>query len=422
MSQKQVIQSKKEELEPAIQKFLDSVAVMNKSTADTYRWRLNHFVNYCMDMHQKTVGELIHDIKSGKLDVYSTLGDFAAYLQKNAIANNGRGTISIKRRTNCAKLLLIFHDVDISELKFKTKVKFPKIVKRKKKAIDKEIVRKILLACEDIRLRTYIHFLAVTGMRAKEALSVRFCDIHLEYDTARVYVRGEFTKTKTERFTFLTKEFVRQFEDYKTWRQRERLIAYYDKKTRVRKEVTFKPQYRATDLIFAIPHRDESKNAKIESLYKNIMKQMNNLVDRINLGEKEEHSGFRKITRHTFRNYVKSTVADLISTDYSEWFIGHAGSTYYGKTEQEGAELFKKVEPHLTFFDISALEASHKDKTIAELSERVKRLDKIVASLATTIISKETFENTNNVLSEDEAIKRILAKNQIGQAIPEETT
>ena len=36
----------------------------------------------------------------------------------------------------------------------------------------------------------------------------------------------------------------------------------------------------------------------------------------------------RKITLHSFRRFVKTTISDLGYADYSEWFIGHAGSTY----------------------------------------------------------------------------------------------
>ena len=36
----------------------------------------------------------------------------------------------------------------------------------------------------------------------------------------------------------------------------------------------------------------------------------------------------RKNTLHSFRRFVKTTISDLGYADYSEWFIGHAGSTY----------------------------------------------------------------------------------------------
>ncbi|HEX7142081.1 MAG TPA: hypothetical protein VF222_06355 [Nitrososphaeraceae archaeon] len=41
---------------------------------------------------------------------------------------------------------------------------------------------------------------------------------------------------------------------------------------------------------------------------------------------------------------LKTTISDLGYADYSEWFIGHAGSTYWRKKDNEKAEIFKKIE------------------------------------------------------------------------------
>lgn len=60
----------------------------------------------------------------------------------------------------------------------------------------------------------------------------------------------------------------------------------------------------------------------------------------------------RKITLYSFRRFVKSTISDLGYTDYSEFFIGHSGSTYWRKKDNEKAEIFQKIEPYLTFLNI----------------------------------------------------------------------
>jgi F0F1-type ATP synthase gamma subunit len=52
---------------------------------------------------------------------------------------------------------------------------------------------------------------------------------------------------------------------------------------------------------------------------------------------------------------VKSTISDLGYSDYSEWFIGHSGSTYWRKKDNEKAETFQKIEPYLTFLNIQQL-------------------------------------------------------------------
>ena len=63
----------------------------------------------------------------------------------------------------------------------------------------------------------------------------------------------------------------------------------------------------------------------------------------------------REITLHSFRRFVKTTISDLGYADFSEWFIGHSGSTYWTKKDSEKAEIFRKIEPYLTFLNIPSL-------------------------------------------------------------------
>ncbi len=64
----------------------------------------------------------------------------------------------------------------------------------------------------------------------------------------------------------------------------------------------------------------------------------------------------RQVTLHSFRRFVKTTISDIGYADYSEYFIGHFGSTYWRKKESENAELFREIEPYLTFLNIPQLE------------------------------------------------------------------
>ena len=56
--------------------------------------------------------------------------------------------------------------------------------------------------------------------------------------------------------------------------------------------------------------------------------------------------------------------------DYSEYFIGHSGSTYWRKKESEKAEIFMKIEPYLNFLNIHQLERQG-----ADILSRVNKLE-----------------------------------------------
>jgi integrase len=74
-----------------------------------------------------------------------------------------------------------------------------KVIRKSKEALNKQDIINILNSCSDIRLKTYVMLLAATGMRATEALSIRIKDINFKSSPAKVFVRGEYTKTKVDR-------------------------------------------------------------------------------------------------------------------------------------------------------------------------------------------------------------------------------
>jgi hypothetical protein len=57
----------------------------------------------------------------------------------------------------------------------------------------------------------------------------------------------------------------------------------------------------------------------------------------------------------------KSNHIFTIWQHYSEYFIGHSGSTYWRKKDSEKAEIFLKIEPYLTFLNIHQLERQGAD-------------------------------------------------------------
>ena len=101
------------------------------------------------------------------------------------------------------------------------------------------------------------------------------------------------------------------------------------------------------------------------------------MLDRMNKGNREDgNERRRQITLHSFRRFVKSTISDLGYGDYSEWFIGHSGSTYWRKKESDKAELFRKIEPYLTFLNIHQLERQG-----ADIQSKVEELEDLNSSL-----------------------------------------
>ena len=324
-----------------ISKFIKSVSVRNQSTGKQYQFRLSLFEKFLEIEHSSiNADRLIQKLKNKELDPYDVLNDFCLFIQNNYNISS----ITFRDKITTVKTFFEYNDIEISPRKFKVKVRFPKTVFKHKEAIDKEDIIKILNGCSDLRLKTYVMLLASTGLRATEALSCRLKDLDLEANPAKLSIRGEFTKTKVDRYVFLTKEVVEQLKIFIEYNYRKRRICYIDNNNVGNKKKTITeyriPEKNLNDLIFSIYKTDKSKP---DSLYHYLVSSFAKTLDRIGMGSREDGKETRRqITLHSFRRFVKSTISDLGFQDYSEWAIGHSGSTYWRKKDSEKARDIQK--------------------------------------------------------------------------------
>jgi hypothetical protein len=106
-------------------------------------------------------------------------------------------------------------------------------------------------------------------------------------------------------------------------------------------------------------------------------------LDRSGKGEREDDNQRRReITLHSFRRFVKTTISDLGYADFSEWFIGHSGSSYWTKKDSDKAEIFLKIEPYLTFLNVHQLERQGADiqtkvEELEQLNQAMRDRDKM---------------------------------------------
>jgi integrase len=367
-----------------VYRYLTNVAVMNESTALRYNERLTKFEAFLSKRYGLRIDDIVKRIRKGKIDAYNVLGNYILYLKENN--NNSISPITLKNYIITIKNFLEYSDIDISPRKFKLKVRLPKVVRKNKEALSKNDVIDILNACSDIRLKTYVMFLAAGGFRAVEALSVRIKDLDLESKPARVFVRGEYTKTKADRTVFLTEEMTQQLGSWLSYKYRKRRVCYKSQEHDHQNNEKTITEYRIPDreqnhLIFAVYQNTRTPNP--DGIYDDIAKSFAKTLDRMGKGEREDgNEGRRQITLHSFRRFVKTAISDLGYSDYSEYFIGHSGSTYWQKKDSEKAELFRKIEPYLTFLNIHELERRGADiqskiEELEELNQSLRQHDKM---------------------------------------------
>jgi integrase len=362
---------------------------MNKSTAAQYYLRMAKFERFLLAAYKLDLDDVIKELEHKLIDPYEMLSSYCSFLQTEKVS-----TSTIKNLVLTVKNFLESYDIEISPRKFSLKVRLPRVVRRDKEALSKQEIVDILNNCSDIRLKTFVMFLASTGCRAGEASSIRLKDLDFQSNPSKIFIRGEFTKTKANRFVFLTDELVQQLKSWIEFKYRTRRICYKNGATGKSVTEYRTPEKNTSDLVFSARRYD---NIQPRSIYFDLCHHFERTLDRMGKGEREdENERRRQITLHSFRRFVKTTISDLGYQDFSEFMIGHSGSTYWRKKDSEKGELFKKIEPYLTYLNIHRLERQGADieTKIDELEilntslrEKDKTKDEIISSLSDRLIS-----------------------------------
>jgi len=375
-------------------KYIGNIKSMSSSTAVQYKCELNNFANFVYKTYgyniDSLVDKILHSGNQGKkttFDPYDVLSKYTAGLI---------GTIApttIKHRILTIKNFFEYCDIEISPRKFRLKVRLPKSIRKEKEPLSKEDIVVILNACSTIRLKTYVMLLAATGMRASEAVSIRICDLDLESNPSKLFIRGEYTKTKSDRTVLLTQEVARQLKYWLEYKYRTRRVSFYDNDTFKSISEYRTPSKVDNDLIFSVNASSRGYlSVTTQSLYAEFASAIGKTLERLGRGQREESAGaqHRKITLHSFRRYVYSTIADLGFSDYANFFIGHLGSTYYRKSEKEKVEIFSRIEPYVTFLDYEELERKgadiasqleEKDRMIQNMMRKQEKFEQLIQSL-----------------------------------------
>jgi integrase len=121
--------------------------------------------------------------------------------------------------------------------------------------------------------------LAGSGLRAVEALSIRVKDLNLQSRPAKISVRGDYTKTKTDRYVFLTEEAVNQLQQWLDYKYRTRRICHKDSHTGKTISEYITPERNDNDLVFAVYQDRNHANPNV--LYFDFAESFGKTLDRI---------------------------------------------------------------------------------------------------------------------------------------------
>ena len=354
---------------PKVADFLARMKRKSTRTAFCYSFALDHlnkFVerNYNNDYNVQTI---LEPLKSNDIDACNLLNGFVSYLQNDTINGHDLSPLSIKLYMAAVRSYLAYNDIEITPIKFKHKVAMPTIYREDEQAIDEKDIRQILLACNNRRLKAYLLVLASGGMRAVEALAIRLRDLDFSVKPTKMHIRKEYAKTRAARDVYISDEATRYLKQWIEWKYRDRHAENKNLENMIRSD---------DDLVFSKTRTSSPKNP--QGLYTKVLLEFQKVLELAHLNSRKEDgiNKRRKVTFHSFRRFVKSTISNEVSYDYSEWFLGHSTkSPYYTVKEDERRSIYAtKLEKHFTYLDYSTLEAKGKGFE-SQLEENLRRLD-----------------------------------------------
>jgi integrase len=136
-----------------------------------------------------------------RVNVYEFLDSFVSYILaiKPEITPK-----SLSLYLTAIRSYFAFYDIDVIPSKFRRKVKVPKLYNEDEEPIDASDIRKLLLNCNNRRLKSYLLILISGGMRAVEATAIRLKDIDFSTNLTRIHIRKEYSKTRTSRDIYIS--------------------------------------------------------------------------------------------------------------------------------------------------------------------------------------------------------------------------
>jgi integrase len=330
--------------------------VRNKRTANEYLGRLSAFETFIKENYSFSVDELTIN-KVFNVDIYDLLSNYVDWLAGRTGKDGSKllSSVSIKNRIINTKNFLEYFGISINSHTFKLRVRLPRVFDQYKEALTKDDIIRILNACPSIKLKTYLICLAVTGARASEMCSVRLKDI--DFENYKIKLRAEHTKTKENRYCFITsecKDFLQKWIEYK-YRKRRLYLDNVGNRwvipNRRGEDLVFSTSFTYDGATLAAAQRQRKEGIDeldiVGNLYTTMVIEFNKVIEQLDIGYEDNNKKRHIFTLHSCRRYVRTLLSDLGYQDFGEWILGHRLSTYWRKSDKEKYALFKKLEPHL---------------------------------------------------------------------------
>jgi len=323
--------------------FLDSMYLISHSdkTIATYKTALNHFRKFLKLQYSCNELQIVDQIKSEKIDLYTVIRDFIIYLDQKHIRPRG-----IHSYLSGLKGFLRHMGIKINSDDFKQLVKIPKVTRTREIPVTKEMILRVMRNSSP-KLQTAILVCTSSGLRIGELVQLKLSDIDFGSNPTKINIRAEIAKGSMSRETFMTSEATCALQDYL-----KRYFGWIQNEPNLSLQNTM--IFGRISEVKTGPTPKFSLDSAKQILQMSLHKQIENIPE---LNIKNEN-GLLAIHFHALRKFFRTTLGNACGRDYAEALMGHSFymDTYYQLPEEKKKQMYLDAEPQLTLSDFKVVE------------------------------------------------------------------
>ena len=349
------------------QGYLEKLNTFPKNTRENTQATINGLIKFVREKYDSSLDQICEElvlIKKTKGDeefedvLYNLLQEWIDWNIEKKI-----GAYTIKIRFSIIRGFLYHMGIKTNTQDIKQILKFPRKIQEEKIPITREKLRDIVLfQSRNPKRQAFYLACSSSGMRMGEALQIRKSDLDFSLERVMIRIKGEYTKTKFARTTFVSKECE------------EKMRTYLD-------------ELDNDDFVFT--DSNKSTRARNEQIALSVA------LESLGYNEKYSSNGVYKITTHSFRSYFFTKATRKHDENYAHKLTGHGGylMQYDRMTDEEKLEMYLELEPELVVLDqtkneieIERLEKENQvnnkvHQEVNELREIIARQDKKILDL-----------------------------------------
>jgi hypothetical protein len=175
--------------------------------------RVRSHLTFKIESLVKEADEVLEEIKSNKLRVYETCTRFCTWLQKKGYSSQSRTQF---RSLLPEFFLKVLGTRNFNRDKFDSIVPYEKVYTEQTKLVPENDQVRSMTGSANLQYRAILGCFANMGWRIDEILSRKWSDLEIRKEGhARVHIKAEDTKSRYERYGFLTPEVVGWLQKFK---------------------------------------------------------------------------------------------------------------------------------------------------------------------------------------------------------------